>query len=134
MADSSLRQHNASPSRDVVTNPDPALDISHEHHHTHLHHSAAAEKGRHDDIAYSTGTTADKSTIPLASPLDNVHHRQPSDAEKYNGIIESDTEKGRYTPNVENTSDRDPQSHKWSRFYAKHRVYFHLGIWCLFTG
>lgn len=78
MADPS-REHNASPMPGVHPNPDPALDISNEHHHVHKNHSAFAEKGRSDEVVYATGTTPERGVIPPAIHPDELHHRRPAD-------------------------------------------------------
>ncbi|KAI9682247.1 MAG: hypothetical protein M1817_000301 [Caeruleum heppii] len=112
---------------------DAALDPSHEHHHGHLHHDANAEQGRIDDVAYSKGTTLDKSTIPNESPHDHdLHRRRPADKA---ALDLNDAEKGTYSPNASAEPDeRDPRDHKWSNFYARYRIFFHLLIWLVFTG
>lgn len=121
--------HNTSSQYHVRPNPDPALDLSHEHRHQHLHHDAFAEKGREDEVVYSKGTTFEKSTIPDESPLDHELHRRYHPGK---GEVEvGDTEKGispvRY-------QEEDLQTHSFSNFYAKYRIFFHLFIWLLFTG
>ncbi|OCK85845.1 sodium/nucleoside cotransporter 1 /nucleoside cotransporter 1 [Lepidopterella palustris CBS 459.81] len=139
MADISHR-HNASPMPGVVPNNDPALDVAHEHHHAHLHHDAFAEKGRHDDIVYSKGTTDEPSVIPNADPLDNALHRRHhperkgKDIEKDGGLDVEDVEKGSMSPVHGSGHDEDPQSHIFSNFYAKYRIFFHIFIGMLFTG
>ena len=135
-----LHQHNASPMPGVVENTDPVLDIAHEHHHTHLHHSAFAEKGRHDDIAYSKGTTAEPSVIPDADPMDNALHRRKhperreKDIEKNGGFSTDDIDRDSVIPVGGAGDEEDPQGHAFSRFYAKYRIFFHIFIAMLFTG
>ena len=133
-------QHNASPMPGVVENTDPVLDVAHEHHHAHLHHSAFAEKGRHDDIAYSKGTTAEPSVIPDADPMDNALHRRKhpergeKDIEKNGGFSTGDMDRNSMSP-VEGAGDEeDPRGHAFSRFYAKYRIFFHMFTAMLFTG
>jgi CNT family concentrative nucleoside transporter len=126
------------------TSPDLALHASHEHTHQHLHHDARAEKGRTEEVVYSTGTTAEKSVIPDQDPLDNVMHRRQHAGEHSpeHGVFEKETgiayndksydaEKGEITLSGE---EKDPKSHKFSRFYAKYRIFFHLFFLLLFTG
>lgn len=123
----------------VARNFDPALDVAHEHHHAHLHHDATAEKGRQDDIVYSTGTTSEPSVIPDQDPLDHALHRRHHperkdiDMEKDNAV-DYDAEKGGISPISTSDQERDPQSHKFARFYARYRIFFHLFIALLFTG
>ena len=137
-----LDGHNASAQHDVVPSTDPALEKSHEHHHGHLHHDARAEKGREDEVVYSKGTTFERSVIPHQDPQDHDLHRRhhPDLAEGLNkGHINEksaqteivDAEKGNLSPI---RSEEDPQSHKFARFYATYRIFFHLFIWLVFTG
>lgn len=131
----------------LATNNDPALDPAHEHHHAHLHHSARAEEGRHDDVVYSIGTTGEKSTIPDQDPMDhNLHRRhhpehhpeRTSDNDLKDPAltydVKYDAEKGSLGAVNSSGQERDPQSHKFARFYAKYRIVWHLFIFLLFTG
>lgn len=127
-----MTDHNFSAQRNVAINNDPALDISHEHRHAHLHHDAFAEKGRHDDPMYTTGTTFEHSMIPDQSPMDHNLHRRHHLAEK--GTVEViDTERAA-TQSPPLTAEDDPRSHSFSNFYARYRIFFHLALWLLFTG
>ncbi|KAL8971488.1 MAG: hypothetical protein Q9183_001035 [Haloplaca sp. 2 TL-2023] len=122
--------HNASAQHHVGKNNDPALNVAKEHTHGHLHHSAKAEEDR-EETEYSKGTTFEKSTIPSQDPHDqDLHKRHAPNSPKADGNV-ADTEKGNYSPN---RSDEDPRTHKLSNAYSKHRVFFHLFIWLLFTG
>ncbi|KAI9871559.1 MAG: hypothetical protein M1830_002755 [Pleopsidium flavum] len=121
--------HNTSPQHHVAPNSDSALEVSHEHHHRHLHHDAFAEKGRDDEVVYSKGTTFERSIIPEESPQDHELHRRHL-SEKV-GIEVGDAEKGM---SPVRSNDEDPQTHTFSRFYAKYRICFHIFIWLLFTG
>ena len=124
--------HNASLQHNVQPNPDLALHYSREHQHEHLHHNRASEAGRHDDVVYSKGTTFEKSNIPDQDPQDhNLHHRHRS--EKDLDFIASDAEKATISPTT-TTEGEDQKKHKFSRFYAKYRIFFHLFIWLVFTG
>jgi len=69
------REHNSSPMLGVHPNPDPALDVANEHHHAHKNHTAFAEKGRTDNVVYTTGTTPERGTVPHAIHPDELHHR-----------------------------------------------------------
>ena len=119
--------------REVVPNDDPALDVAHEHRHTHLHHDENAEKGRQDEVAYSKGTTDEKSTIPHQDLQDHdlarPKHRESA---KDTPIV---------TDNLSNaekagsgSEELDPQTHTVSNFYRKYRLVFHLFVWMVFTG
>ena len=124
--------HNASRQEGVETNPDLALNLSREHHHGHLHHSAAAEKGREDEVVYSKGTTFEKSNVPAESPQDHALHRRHAAGKSEMDVVDvMDAEKGPGSPMDE---EEDPRAHTFSRFYAKYRWAFHIFIWLLFTG
>lgn len=116
--------------RKMLSNPDLAMDISHEHHHAHVHHSEHALQGRTDEVVNSSGTTAEKSTIPDQDLLDHILHRKHL-VEKNGEINITDTEKGNNNPL---DPEEDPQTHTFSRFYRRYRIFFHIFIWLLFTG
>ena len=123
--------HNTSPQHSVESNSDPALDISHEHHHAHLHHDKQAMQGREDEVVYSEGTTFERSTIPDQDPLDHALHRRHHPDENKTHVEVRDAEKGLISPIV---SEEDPRTHTLSRFYGKWKVIVHALIWILFTG
>ncbi|KAK5163022.1 hypothetical protein LTR04_002802 [Oleoguttula sp. CCFEE 6159] len=136
---SSEANHNASSQRNVATNHDPALDVSHEHRHGHLHHDAFAERGREDEIAYSKGTTHESSVIPDQDPQDHYLHRRHHPEKQGHEMEEKsavfvDAERGDITPTATPAQEEDPKSHKLSGFYSRYRILFHLFIWLLFTG
>ena len=124
-------EHNMSAQKHVMPNNDPALDMSHEHHHGHLHHSTHVEQGREDDVVYSKDTTLEKSAIPHQDPQDHDLHRRHLVSETKMATEDVDAEKGALSPI---RSEEDPQTHTLSTVYTKHRVFFHLFIWLLFTG
>ena len=126
--------HNASPQIGVIRNNDPALDIAREHHHGHLHHSAAAVKGLENEVSYTKGTTDEPSTIPRADAMDNALHRRHKVEESgyASKMMEvQDEEKGTmsHTP-----SEEDPRHHGLSNWYSRFRVFVHIFIFMLFTG
>jgi concentrative nucleoside transporter, CNT family len=147
-----MAEHNASSQTNVVRNDDPALDVDKEHHHEHLHHSAHAEKGRVDNIVYTSGTTAEKSTVPDADPLDNAlhnhghpervhHHDIPQHVSKKEddlGIDYDAAEKGTYDGSDEGSRGQQQgemsRGHRFRRFYKHWKLYIHLFILALFTG
>jgi concentrative nucleoside transporter, CNT family len=130
-------QHNFSSQTDVVRNNDPALDIAHEHHHEHLHHSAAAEKGREDEVVYSMGTTGEKSNIPDADPMDHAlhdrHHPERTGKRDDIGIDYNTTEKG-YGSEEHSGDDEAARGHRWKRFYRHYKIFIHLVILLVMTG
>ena len=123
--------HNPSAQHHVHPNPDLALHFSREHQHGHVHHSIAAEAGRKEDIAYSTGTTFERSNIPNQNPQDyNTHHIHGSDEKKI--ITENNTEtagQSQYTDEEDGS-----QQHRISHFYRRYRLFVHIFIWLFFTG
>lgn len=131
VVDVSREQHNSSPMPGVAPNPDPALDISKEHHHEHLHHSANAEKGHaeKDHVAYTMGTTVNEpSVIPPASPLEQ------HDLEK-GGLQYGEKSSLKGEP-VGTDSDvtTEEKKHRWRSFYRRYRIVFHALIGAFFTG
>ena len=128
--------HNPSMQKEVHENPDLTLHYSHEHQHNHLHHGRASLSGRHDDILYAKGTTFDKPDIP---DQDYSHHlKHPSHAidTKDQAYGDTDAEKGGMSPTKVSTNEtgEDGRKHKFSHFYRKYKIFFHLFIWLLFTG
>lgn len=137
MADLS-REHNSSPMPGVRPNPDPALDIAHEHHHEHMHHAPSAEKGHteHDHPAYTTGTTFNEpGVIPKPDPNDESYRNLDRDLEKEGGIEigeKGSLSKGESPSERENAVEKPKFS--LGAFYKKYRVFFHVFIGALFTG
>lgn len=131
VTDNDNPQHNKSSQQHVILNDDPALEKSHEHHHGHLHHNAKVENGREEEMVYSRGTTFEPSTAPHQDPQDHALHRR-IEADITKGPIDAvDPEKGDLSPI---RSEDDPQTHTFSNFYRKYRIFFHLFIWLFFTG
>lgn len=127
--------HNSSRQKSVEENPDIALHYSHEHQHNHMHHGRASLSGRHDDILYSKGV--DKAHVPDQDF--SHHHKHPQVDTKDQLSSESDPEKGGVSPTEVNTNEtgitgEDGRKHRFSRFYRKHKIFFHLFIWLFFTG
>lgn len=123
--------HNPSSQQNVIQNDDPALQKSREHHHEHLHHDAHAEKGREDEVIYSYGTTFEGKTIPHQDPQDHdLRRRRDADVAKETATT-FDPEQGILSPS---RSEEDPQTHKFSNFYKRYRIFVHLFIWLFFTG
>ncbi|KAJ4358260.1 uncharacterized protein N0V89_002840 [Didymosphaeria variabile] len=126
----------------VVRNPDPALDVAHEHHHHHLHHGANAHAEVNDDKAYTKGTTLNEpSVIPAQDPNDDALHRhghperQEIDVEKSGGYYETEhgsLEKDSHTNGV--AEEADPKRHRISGYYRRYRIFVHIFIGMFFTG
>lgn len=136
-------EHNSSPMPGVVRNPDPALDIAHEHHHEHLHHGGAAHADLTDHKAYTAGTTPNEpSVIPPRDPNDDALHRlghperKDVDIEKSGGgyyeTEQGSLEKDSHTNGV--AEDEEPKKHTFSMYYRRFRIFVHIFIGMLFTG
>ncbi|KAF1971562.1 hypothetical protein BU23DRAFT_555747 [Bimuria novae-zelandiae CBS 107.79] len=143
MADVS-REHNSSPMPGVVRNPDPALDVAHEHHHNHLHHGAHSHPEHLDEkVTYTKGTTANEpGVIPPQDPNDDMLHRlghperKDVDIEKAGGGY-YETEHGSLEKDSNANGiaeEADPKRHKVSGFYRRYRLYVHIVIGMFFTG
>ena len=127
--------HATLPQYRVEHNTDPAMSMSNEHYHAHLHHNVTATAGR-DEVEYSKGTTFEPSIIPHQDPQDHALHRRhhhEEDGEVKNGAVDiTDAEKGTISPiQVE---EEDPQTHTLARFYGRYKIGFHIFVWLLFTG
>lgn len=137
------REHNSSAMPGLVPNPDPALDIAHEHQHGHLHHGAAAHADVIDDKVYTKGTTLNEpSVIPAQDPNDDALHRlahpdrKDMDVEKSGGgyyeTEQGSLEKGSHSNGV--AEEEDPKRHSLSMYYRRYRIFVHIFIGMLFTG
>lgn len=138
-----MAEHNSSPMPGVVRNPDPALDIAHEHQHTHLHHSSHAKpEGSHENVVYTSGTTVNEPrVIPAQDPNDDALHRlgqadrKEVDIEKSGGYYETEHGSLGKDSNPNGVAEEaDPQRHNFARLYRKYRFVFHIFIAMLFTG
>jgi CNT family concentrative nucleoside transporter len=116
---------------------DPALDPSHEHTHEHLHHGHRISQDGRDQATYTIGTTNEPSIIPNPSPEDHLHYHEKSEKNKGDGINVDDVEKGEMG-NISQVStssgEADPKNHRYSSFYRRYRIWFHLAIWIVATG
>ncbi|KAJ8113157.1 hypothetical protein OPT61_g4656 [Boeremia exigua] len=131
-------EHNASAQQGVLPSNDLALHTSQEHQHEHVHHSPRAV---HDDhIAYTVGTTDEKSTIPDPSAQDHsLHHRVPEKHGLHEGAYEKNAdidfeEKG--TRGSSTDPEPEVEKSKWSLsvLYKRYRPFVHIFIGALFTG
>ncbi|KAJ0115696.1 hypothetical protein J7T55_010519 [Diaporthe amygdali] len=121
VATSGPGQHNRSAQQDVYVNPDPVLDISHEHHHAHVHHGKTAIPDEKDDIVFAKAS--DKYTGDADVPDYKVRQMSSS--------VE-DEESGR----VGDIDNESKAAKKWSFrwVYRKYKIFFHLFIWAVFTA
>lgn len=112
--------HNSSAQQNVYVNPDPALDISNEHHHPHVHHGQTAVPDEKDDIVFAKAS--DKYSGDQDAPDYKV--RQMGSNE--------DEESGR----VGDIDDEHKRESKWSirALYRRFRLPIHLFIWAVWTA
>lgn len=113
--------HNSSAQQNVYVNPDPALDISNEHHHPHVHHGKTAVPDEKDDVVYAK--SSDKYTGDPAAPDYKV--RQMSSSQ--------DEESGR----VGDINDEREAEGRFKRFYRRHRsqirAFILVFVWAVWT-
>ncbi|KEZ40744.1 hypothetical protein SAPIO_CDS8693 [Scedosporium apiospermum] len=122
---------------------DPALDPKNQHVHSHTHHGPTAEDGTHIHATYTRGTTFDPTLIP---PQSLIHRHDDVENIAAQGQVlpeytkpESDDKEKRDvidTSAGEDSHHQDPYRtpSKFGLFYRRHRIFFHLGIFLLFTG
>lgn len=132
--------HNPSLQKDVIENPDMTLHYSHEHQHNHMHHGRSSLVDRHDDILFAKGGAIDNRHDFIVDQ-DHSHHQhamKPTvDAKDhvYSETSTSDPEKaGLETARIETNDTDDEQKHRFSRFYRKYKLFFHLFVWLVFTA
>ncbi|EDU47489.1 NupC Nucleoside permease [Pyrenophora tritici-repentis] len=127
-------RHNASPMPGVARNDDPALDIAHEHQHSHVHHSAHAVHP--DNIVYTTGTTAERPSKLLDNQVHHPHRHidEKRDIEKAGGY-DSEVEKATRSSSDPGVGETEKKS-KWSTgsLYRRFRLPVHIFLGMLFTG
>lgn len=117
--------HNSSAQHDVYVNPDPALDISNEHHHAHVHHGQTAIPDEKDDIVFAK--SSDKYTgdhgVPAAAAPDYKVRQMSSNEDEESGRV----------GDIDNESKAAKKwSFKW--VYRKYKLVFHLAIWAVWTA
>ena len=100
---------------------DPASEVAQEHLH-----------GRGDEAAYSKSIILEKTTASDRELQPHDLHRRhlPEDRKTQPGL--SDPEKADLPLGL--SEEADSRSGSFSKFYAKYRILFHLGIWLFFTG
>lgn len=88
--------------------------------------------GRGDEGGYSKGPTLGKAAASEHELQPHDLHRRhlPEDSKVQPGI--SDPEKADLTHGL--PEEADSRSGRFSKFYVKYRIFFHLGIWLFFTG
>ena len=121
----------SSPQQGMIPNEVPALQDSNERHHDHVHPNSDLEKGQEDEIIPSYDTSLEGRTIPHQKSRDHeLHKRRHADKAK-EPTAAVDPEQG--TMSLSHFEE-NPQTHAFSSFYKRYRIFFHLFIWLVFTG
>ena len=134
--------HNPSTQLGVRPNEDMTLHYSHEHQHNHMHHGRSSLAGKHDDILYARGTTEDQHIGHQDYSHSASHHQKlPIEVDTKDTVYSEsdekgvDPEKGGVSPTKLATGEtNDGRKHRFSRFYSKYKIFFHLFIWAFFTA
>lgn len=122
-----VRDHNPS-QQNITRDDDPTLQNTSEYRPDRMHHHPVAERGREEDVITSYGTTFKESTFPHQDLQDHDLHRR-----RHTDILKEpraavDPEQGT------SHSEEDPQTHIFSTFYKRYRIFFHLLFAIFFTG
>lgn len=126
-----VRNHNPSPQQDMIHDDVPYLQDSNERRHDHVHHNADLEKGQEDKIIHSYGTNFEGRTIaPQESQDHELHKRRHADMAKEPTAAVGPEQGTMSLSHFEENS----QSHIFSNFYKRYRIFFHLFLWIVFTG
>lgn len=125
------RDNNPSPKQNVVKDSHAALQDSTEHHHDHVRYNIQSRKSQENDVTHSYDAILEGTTIHHQDSQDCERHRKRhADMSKGLGVAvdpeQNNVGLGRF--------EEDAQSHTFSTFYRKYRVFFHLFIWAVFTG
>lgn len=135
-----MADHNASPMAHVKPNPDPALNPALEHTHEHIHHSARAVHEESSHVAYTTGTTDEKTSKLLNENAHSSHvphhNHAEHDIEKTGGIAAYD-DKGTRRSSSDPELERETQQKPWyspSMLYRRFRLPVHIFFMALITG
>ncbi|KAG8167771.1 hypothetical protein KVR01_003460 [Diaporthe batatas] len=118
--------HNSSAQQNVYVNPDPALDISNEHHHPHVHHNKTALPDEKDDIVFAKSSNKYTGDDEKNAPAPDYKVRQMSSS--------NDEESGR----VGDIADEGEAKKSFSfrslyRRYVWLRAGIHAFIWLVWT-
>ena len=128
---SDARDNNPSPKQNVVKNSHPVLQDSTEHHRDHVQHNIQSRKSQENDVTHSYDAILEGNTIHHQDSQDCERHRKRHADMSKELAVAVDPEQN----NVGlSRFEEDAQSHTFSTFYRKYRVFFHLFIWAVFTG
>lgn len=124
--------HNRSAQQDVRANPDPALDISNEHHHPHVHHGQTAIPDEKDDVVFARGSDKYAGDKDPSAAAPDYKVRQMGSNE--------DEESGRVGNIIDDDEDEGGPARGWDvkRFvkwlYRKYKPVFHVFFWAVWTA
>ena len=122
---SNARHNSPSPKPNVVRDNHPTIQDSTEHHHDHVQYNMQSSKSQENDVTHS---------YDAALEGDTIHHQ---DSRKRHADIRKELAVA-VDPEQNDVglsrTEEDAQSHTFSSFYKKYRVFFHLFIWAVFTG
>ena len=128
---SNARHNNPSPKRNVVEDDHPAIHNSTEHHHDYVQYNIQSRKSQENGVTRSYDAILEGNTIHRQDSQDCEHHRNRHADMRKELAVAVDPEQN----NVGlSRFEEDAQSHTFSRFYKKYRLFFHLFIWAAFTG
>ena len=128
---SDARDNNPSPKQNVVKDSHPTLQDSTDHHHDHVQYNIQSRKSQENDVTHSYDAFLEGNT---------VHHQDSQDCERHRERNADMREELAVAVDPEQSNgglsrfEEDAQSHTFSTFYRKYRVFFHLFIWAVFTG
>ena len=128
---SDARDNNPSPKQNVVKDNHQTLPNSTEQHHDHVQYNIQSRKSQENDVTHSYDATLEGNTIHHQDSQNREHYRKRHADMRKELAIAVDPEQ----TNVGlSRFEEDAQSHTFSTFYKKYRVFFHLFIWVVFTG
>lgn len=113
---------------------DAALDPSHQHHHSHLHHSDGVITPDNEPAYTRDTTNFEKPLVPIQSnPSSPI--REHAAGEKQLGGMDEEKAHSDLTPESD-PEDYDDQGKKkyFKIYYRKFRPAVHALVFCLFTG
>lgn len=105
----------------VVQTRDAASEIGPEH----------VLQAQDNEAGHSKGIGLEKNAVPYQESQANDLHRRPQ-PDDIKTPVETDPEKADMSPTLSEEADSQPR--RTPSFYARYRIFFHLGIWLFFTG
>lgn len=121
--------HNSSSQVGVASNPDPALEYSHEHHHAHLHHGkTAATPDEKHEVMYARDTEQVRGSDLLDASAATPEYDLKGQNVNENSL---DPEDGGHVGSI-----HDGRERKWTirRIYTQFKPFFHLAFWMVWTA